>query len=1329
MSVVKYHGPTTFPTRDQFIDRDLDKIIISKITKKEPIFFMPNDVFEQTTNVEVDGAHNFTYTPIIIGVLESGRKVSVVVTSVRPFFDIELVKDRSYYEGILRSEGIDFDYTEVVQQKPFFYYTRNTRSYLRIFFTKTNVRVKAIKYLNGVGISTYWDDNTCYYRKVAREIHLNLADWLLLKTYYIPGKTSSIKGSVLYVDVADIISYSGDGIVMEKRTVVEGKTKFTQEVLKPSTPEKDRLMTLAWDIENYSEATEISHKNLNDKLFMIGCCFSWYYENDAFSNICLTTFQDIDPLENTLIVTFTDVKIMIMAFAELIARMSPDYWCGYNDSQYDTPYIHTRLQYYKMGRQFIEMISPIKVDQYNSYKIGYIEDKAIKIEAGKAQLCSFYSIPGIVTFDVMIEYRKATSGLKQWSLRYVLQRNKLGAKYDMPIKTMFRIYRSGTPAEKKDVAYYCMIDALSCHRIVKKRNIIRDKKVIATWAYVSMKDCFMTAGGTKVRNMNFDRAFARGYAAQCNFKDTLEDSKYSGAWVLEPKKGLYHVNNLKKIINIPGAIRGRPVPDLDFKSLYPSEVITYNLSNETVINDEQLAEQLIAEGEDVMKHHVEYAEKDYDFYIIRHQNKKEKMGVLVCALLELMDARDAEKRLMKPWENKLKTLTPGTPEYDATCRESPDYDKNLEEAEFYYEYHNTKQNAIKVLMNSFYGEEGMKNSPLFMIEISNLITNLGRMSLTFAKDFIEIEKGCTIVYGDTDSIYFMLNDCEFEDLDHKFLNGEIDKITYSSTMIERSIAGAQRIEGELNMRLKKDNGTDFLVMQYEKTLFPCMFAMKKHYGGFMHSSKPNMKPLLHPENDELCRDALMIKGFKYDKRQASMFTNKMCFSILTEALSLNSTQSMSKTIKQRIIEIEKMDLSDCKPFIKMINASSKEGSVFTQFIERLKKNKYLFRESPHADGKIEFAYVKKPLLCSYSGGDTADRVIRHMEPAVLLDDDYLQEYPEYREYVRKNALNGEFFEIDIPEYVTRELIGILCQFVLYKRRFANVGDIDVGKREATKYLNNIFERIIKKDKSQLAIVKSNYKELIVDSNKAAQKLKTIMNNNTVKNAMTKIYQEVMNEGMARYERQKDMDKMTTNVLSTLLKEKADNEGDVEVNIIREGGNGNEDGNSTSHIDDLKMYVRSPEYVARYKSLESELNKTKSAFTLGYQLARKQYAYEQLEYQEKMLAGVDHKIEFNMDDSAFGLYVPDSSYSMVDGKPVFNKNYMHELVVRCEELSEAIKEFAMEFNWKKYIEEGMTSSIVDANNGNKTGTQAVKKETKPEVKKDLRMQKMSAKDFM
>lgn len=80
--------------------------------------------------------------------------------------------------------------------------------------------------------------------------------------------------------------------------------------------------------------------------------------------------------------------------------------------------------------------------------------------------------------------------------------------------------------------------------------------------------------------------------------------------------------------------------------------------------------------------------------------------------------------------------------------EFPSYEALLDAASFKFNYYNTKQNAIKVFMNTFYGETGSQDSPFYIVTMSGGITKMGRKNLKLVKSYVE-EQGFKVYYGDS----------------------------------------------------------------------------------------------------------------------------------------------------------------------------------------------------------------------------------------------------------------------------------------------------------------------------------------------------------------------------------------------------------------------------------------------------------------------------------------------------------------------------------------------------------------------------------------------------
>ena len=104
-------------------------------------------------------------------------------------------------------------------------------------------------------------------------------------------------------------------------------------------------------------------------------------------------------------------------------------------------------------------------------------------------------------------------------------------------------------------------------------------------------------------------------------------------------------------------------------------------------------------------------------------------------------------------------------EYDSTC--------------FDYNSLNSKQKAIKLYMNSFYGVTGQSDSPFYILELAGGVTSAGQENIKLIAEFVK-KKGFGIKYGDTDSLYLTCLDFYYEkcDLVYNGGKGAISKLEY-----------------------------------------------------------------------------------------------------------------------------------------------------------------------------------------------------------------------------------------------------------------------------------------------------------------------------------------------------------------------------------------------------------------------------------------------------------------------------------------------------------------------------------------------------------------------
>ena len=103
------------------------------------------------------------------------------------------------------------------------------------------------------------------------------------------------------------------------------------------------------------------------------------------------------------------------------------------------------------------------------------------------------------------------------SLAFYLNKCGLESKMDMPIHRMNKYYERAlketnatTVKQMREIAKYYIIDALSCQRLMVKRNVINEYRELVTIAFLPLFDAHYFAGGMKVCNLLSASAWQKG---------------------------------------------------------------------------------------------------------------------------------------------------------------------------------------------------------------------------------------------------------------------------------------------------------------------------------------------------------------------------------------------------------------------------------------------------------------------------------------------------------------------------------------------------------------------------------------------------------------------------------------------------------------------------------------------------------------------------------------------------------------------------------------------------------------------------------------------------
>lgn len=360
------------------------------------------------------------------------------------------------------------------------------------------------------------------------------------------------------------------------------------------------------------------------------------------------------------------------------------------------------------------------------------------------------------------------------------------AKDDIGPKDIFRLQK-GDAEDRKIVATYCIQDCVLCNKLINKLSIISNNIGMANVCFVPLSYIFLRGQGVKIFSLVAKECkekgflipvlkppkqdeddgnkkkirFNTGYGEDTESEDE-DEGGYEGAIVLEPQPGIY----LDDYVTV-----------LDYSSLYPSSMISENLSHDTYVMEEKYNN---LDG-------YEYKDITHDVYewinpLMKSKGKK-KVGQKTCRFVQFPDGRKGIipqilQKLLKARKSTRKKIIYLTVKYKEDSLEkefSGMYEENnglvivktvegeiidfpIENliskkdtyGEFQKEVLDGLQAAYKVTANSLYGQIGARTSQIYLKDIAASTTATGRNLLYLAKEkTLERFDGAEIVYGDS----------------------------------------------------------------------------------------------------------------------------------------------------------------------------------------------------------------------------------------------------------------------------------------------------------------------------------------------------------------------------------------------------------------------------------------------------------------------------------------------------------------------------------------------------------------------------------------------------
>lgn len=539
------------------------------------------------------------------------------------------------------------------------------------------------------------------------------------------------------------------------------------------------IYTVVIDIETEVEAGFPNYRDPQEKVNVLTLC-------DLRDNT-YTTFGvgKINKKLDTDYVECEDETDLFRKFMRHWSNDYPDVMTGWNIEEFDIPYLYFRMKKI-MGDSFVERLSPF----------GRIDAREVTI---KGNVKTMVDIRGIATLDYLQLYKKFSFTPQENYRLDTIAENELGEnKLENPYETFREHY------EKDWVSFvdYNRQDTALIKKLEDKRGLLRLAFSMAYIAKINFGDVFSPVRTWDTMIYNYLRE--KNIIVPC--KEYGEKASMEGAFVKDPVPDMY-----------------RWVGSVDLNSLYPSIIISLNMSPETL--DETMVDVTVR---GLLAGDRPNPKPGYSLAANGSRYNMSKSGFLAEMMDNLLTGRREEKKTMLRAEQDLENE-----------KSSASKDR-IKEIESIISTKNSLQNALKTLANSGYGALANVGFRFFDQRIAEGITMTGQLVIQnsernanlFLNKVIGTEKD-RVITCDTDSAYLCL-----ADLVDKYCDGKTtdQKVAFAEKAMAEKIApylndGSNKLAESMNWK------KDILIFKLECIADRGIFTAKKKYALHVYSSE------------------------------------------------------------------------------------------------------------------------------------------------------------------------------------------------------------------------------------------------------------------------------------------------------------------------------------------------------------------------------------------------------------------------------------------------------------------------------------------------------------
>jgi DNA polymerase elongation subunit (family B) len=561
----------------------------------------------------------------------------------------------------------------------------------------------------GGGLVHVWDDQIGYKKLPYKRYAYKLND---------KGKYTSLFGQPLKIVYGWKKSDEEKGLIFEGDVNPEMRY-LIDNYISSDEPSKSHI-TMYLDIEVESTNQLPNPELAENKVTAIS-----YYNtsNNEYDVLILDesyelSNEQLDWKDNSTVNVwrYDDEATLLKKFMVDYKKIGPTIITGWNIDYFDIPYLYNRIKNV-LSENVAKMLSPIGITKHNPFRKRYF-------------------LAGVSCLDYLSLYKNFVTGEKESYKLDSIAKKELGrgkVEFDGTLTTMFK-------TNKKLFIEYNLTDTELVKSLDDKLKFIELTKGICHKGHVPLEDVYFSSrflDGAILTYMKRNNLVASNRPVRDGDSDMITgEVGFTGAYVKDPIPGKY-----------PWLI------DLDFTSLYPSIIMSLNISPETkVCRVEKWNGNDFAAG--IEKNYI--VPLDSKSLTLNKDKMKEflidnNFSIASNGVMYSNANRGIIPEILEVWFNE-------RVEYRRLQKKAGDENDKVK-----FEFFKARQIIQKIILNSLYGVLGLPTFRFYDLDNAEAVTTTGVEAIKFSEKVVNIYfkkaaeiEGDNVIYMDTDSLFISL---------------------------------------------------------------------------------------------------------------------------------------------------------------------------------------------------------------------------------------------------------------------------------------------------------------------------------------------------------------------------------------------------------------------------------------------------------------------------------------------------------------------------------------------------------------------------------------------